>query len=93
MQWRTLDGRIVDIKEMSDQHLNNTVEMLIRKAKKHGMKPAACFGQSFTELTNELTRRHMAKQEDIEALPWSKRIKKHLSKPVTARIRRKFEWE
>lgn len=32
--WTTRDGRMVDVDEMSEQHLRNTLKMIIRKNKR-----------------------------------------------------------
>lgn len=49
-QWRTQDGRHINIKDMSTRHLENTVAMLIRKSSKLGHDPALPYLQD--ELAN-----------------------------------------
>lgn len=56
--WKTRDGRVLCIKEMEDEHLRNTVEMLRRKGIRHA---------TFDSLELEAFRRGLIEPETSNA--------------------------
>lgn len=63
--WRTRDGRVVAIKEMSDDHLHNTIKMLKRKVVGWGGAnwQASPLAERLTNMTDEEMRRE---KDDIK---------------------------
>lgn len=92
MQWRTLDGVTLDIKEMSDSHIDNALNMMARKAGNAGLNPALVYGSIYKNMLKEQTIRFERKQADIQQLPAFKRVMNEVMR-AQEKKRRKFNWE
>jgi hypothetical protein len=59
--WRTNDGRVLKISDMSDQHLRNTVRMLRRKGFTAGLTGRSSNNMKLRELVDEQMIRDIRK--------------------------------
>jgi hypothetical protein len=63
--WRTQDGRVVRIRDMTDQHLRNTILMLRRRGFRAGHSARANNHPKLRELHDELMIRDLERKAGI----------------------------